>query len=215
MLPLLLTIKNDFKALIVGGGKVAFRRARWLRDSGIMSIELIAPEFSPELQAFDPTPVFHGEPYTSRDLSSYNLILACTNDEKVNSKVEHDARRYKVLCNRADSPDSSDFHVPAVIHRGNVTIAVNTGTPVFTRHLKAAIEDVIPQDTAVLSSKLNRIRNTLLTSNLTSTKTREILQHFSEEKNKPYILAFPLECTDCQASILELFTQIYTDSANS
>jgi len=59
--------------------------------------------------------------------------------------VYDEARVRGILVNVADDPAHCTFHVPAVIRRGAIAIAISTGgaSPALTKHLREEIEETV------------------------------------------------------------------------
>jgi cobalt-precorrin 5A hydrolase/precorrin-3B C17-methyltransferase len=70
-------------------------------------------------------------PYQVGDLSPADqprpqLVFAATNQRAINAQIAHNASALGLLCNIADDPVASTFHLPAV-HRGaGLTVTVST-----------------------------------------------------------------------------------------
>ena len=122
-LPVMLNLSGK-RCVIVGGGPVAVRRAKALREAGA-SVTVIAPNTEPELTA--PPLELHHRPYRTGDLGGAFLVVIATDDPQVNEAVARDAQAAGVLVNRPDNPDAGDFTVPAHAHHGPITLAVHTG----------------------------------------------------------------------------------------
>src|SRR5947207_14148429 len=125
--PLLLDLAGR-RAIVVGGGRVALRRARGLLDAGAL-VHVVAPEVLPELAALDV--VVHRRRYADGDLAGAWLVQACTGHAAVNGAVAAEAERRRVLCVRADAPGPAGrpgtAATPAVGRSADVTVAVNAG----------------------------------------------------------------------------------------
>jgi precorrin-2 dehydrogenase/sirohydrochlorin ferrochelatase len=69
------------------------------------------------------------------------MVFAATNDKELNQKIK-DATEARSLITIADDPDGSDFHVPAKIQRGRLTVAVSTGgaSPTLARKIRDQLE---------------------------------------------------------------------------
>ena len=181
MLPILLTNRQDnIKVLIVGGGKVALRRAKLLIDSGINKIDLISPEFDIGFDTLKTTLLCQKTNYFQQDLSQYTLILACTNITEVNDMVEQDAKESRVLFNRADNRELSDFYIPSTIRRGDIIISISSGVPSFSKKIKNNIEEILPGGIDETCKKLNKIRTLLKKSKIETNKSKAVLDYFSD-----------------------------------
>jgi precorrin-2 dehydrogenase / sirohydrochlorin ferrochelatase len=113
--------------VVVGGGHVAERRARELLAAGGV-VRVVSPEVGTglaELAAKGELTV-EPRPYRQGDLEGAALAVAATDDPAVNRRVAADGRLAGVLVNRADTPEAGGFSVPAVLRRGDLTVAVAT-----------------------------------------------------------------------------------------
>jgi precorrin-2 dehydrogenase / sirohydrochlorin ferrochelatase len=113
--------------VVVGGGHVAERRARELLAAGGV-VRVVSPEVDTglaELAAKGELTV-EPRPYRQGDLGGAALAVAATDDPAVNRRVAADGRDAGVLVNRADAPEAGSFSVPAVLRRGDLTVAVAT-----------------------------------------------------------------------------------------
>ena len=113
-----------WRCLVVGGGPVATRRARWLAQGGA-HVVVVAPNVADELASL--AHELHRRAYRSDDLAGVRLVVAATDDPAVNDAVTRDAAQRGILCNRPDAPEKGDFTVPALGRAGPVTVAVATG----------------------------------------------------------------------------------------
>ncbi len=122
-LPVMLNLSGK-RCVIVGGGRVAARRAGALLKAGA-AVAVVAPDIQPGLAAL-PLELHH-RPYQPGDLAGALIVVIATDDPRVNQAVARDAQAAGVWANRADSPDAGDFTVPAHAHHGPITLAVHTG----------------------------------------------------------------------------------------
>src|SRR5690606_14648548 len=67
--------------------------------------------------------------------------FAATGSRDVNEEVGREARRRGVLVNVADDPDWCDFIMPAVVRRGDLTVAISTSgkSPALASRLRRQI----------------------------------------------------------------------------
>lgn len=126
MLPVFLNMK-DKHCLVVGGGKVAYRKTLKLLETEA-KVTLIAPVFTGELHnlaASGTVELFERE-YRTGDVEGYYLVFACTNNSDINKNVFNDCERMNIMINVVDQPEVCNFYVPAVVQQGDLKIAVST-----------------------------------------------------------------------------------------
>ncbi|MDQ2958980.1 MAG: uroporphyrinogen-III C-methyltransferase, partial [Actinomycetota bacterium] len=122
-LPILLDLSGR-RVVVVGGGRVATRRARTLAEAGA-DVVVIAPVVAPELVELPVTVAVR--PYRVGDLTDAWLAVAATDDAVVNALVADDAAGLRIFCVRADLATGGTARLPAVLRSGELTVAVNAG----------------------------------------------------------------------------------------
>jgi precorrin-2 dehydrogenase / sirohydrochlorin ferrochelatase len=124
--PIMLRLDGK-KVVIVGGGKVAVRKVNGLLESGAR-IVVISPEGMDELNQLAAAGEidWQRKSFSEEDIHDAFLIFAATNDKKINQLVKKAANEHQ-LVTIVDDPEGSDFHVPAQMQRGRLSIAVSTG----------------------------------------------------------------------------------------
>lgn len=161
--PVILQLRGR-RAVVVGGGKVAARKIHGLLEAGA-EIVMIAPEAEPELQALAAGGmiVWKKKRFDPDDLAEAFLVIAATNDRKVNEAVAQAAAPGQ-LVNVVDDPERCDFHVPAVIRRGPLTIAVSTGgaSPAVARRIRRELEEKYGEEYRPYLEFLQRARGIVL-----------------------------------------------------
>lgn len=156
---------HDRPVLVVGGGVVAERKVQALREAGAR-IHVQAPALTPPLQLLADTGLIGWYPGTFRAgaLDGVWLVIAATDDATVNRTVADAASRRRVFANVVDDAVLSSFHVPAVVRRGDLQIAISSGggAPMVARHLRRQLETWLDDSwgalTALLARERGRIR---------------------------------------------------------
>jgi siroheme synthase-like protein len=124
--------------LVVGGGRVAARKARTLLKCGAL-VTVIAPSLAPEMEALtDRLEAVELRPYATGDAARFRLVVTATGLAHVDGAVHEDAEAARVWVNSADDRAHSSFILPAVHRDGAVTVAVSTGglSPAFASWLR-------------------------------------------------------------------------------
>ena len=138
--PILLQLKGRL-CVVIGGGPVAIRKVRGLREAGAR-VRLIASELAvPAGELADVEAVIR--PYRAGDLQEAFVAFAATNDRMVNAAVVREARQRGVLVSVVDAPDEGDFTLPALLRRGDLTVSVATGggSPALAALLRDRLAD--------------------------------------------------------------------------
>ena len=174
MRPMSATIKNslypaflqlrDRKVVVIGGGAVAERKVRALLASEAR-VHVVSPELSRTLAqwAEEARIVWHAESFRAGQLESAWLAIAATDDASTNKQVRDAAEQRRIWVNVVDDPALSAFHVPAIIDRSPITIAVSSGghAPVLARRLRERFEGLIDDDIGALACALAERRQAI------------------------------------------------------
>lgn len=148
MIPLL----HDFTGetvLVFGGGPVGARKARrFAREARVL---VLSPEFADV--DFGGATLVRAAPGAGAvggwlDRADPVLVVAATDDGRLNAAVESAAREREILANRADESgarEAGSVVVPATVRDDPVVVAVATGgtSPALSRHLRERIEPVV------------------------------------------------------------------------
>lgn len=160
-LPVCLQVRNS-PVVLVGGGKVATRKARLLLRAGA-NLNVVAPKITDELQQLL---VEHGgnwqqSLYRESDLHGRMLVVAATPDRQVNEQIHADATALNLPVNVVDSPDLCTFIFPSIVDRDPLLIAISSSgrSPVLARQLRRKIEAMVPAGYGRLASFAGRLRN--------------------------------------------------------
>ncbi|MCG5494012.1 NAD(P)-dependent oxidoreductase [Ectothiorhodospira variabilis] len=135
--------------LVVGGGRVAARKARRLQQAGAR-VHLLTPHLTPSLAEAVAQGLFEHQSgrFHPEALEGMTLVIAATDDETVNRAVYEAARQRGILVNVADRPALCSFIMPAVVDRSPLIVAIGTGgaAPVLARALRARLEVLLPRN---------------------------------------------------------------------
>jgi cobalt-precorrin 5A hydrolase/precorrin-3B C17-methyltransferase len=125
--PITLTHLATVRSVVIGGGAVGERKIAGLLAANAQ-VRLISPEATPQLQewAAEGRLEWLRRPYQPGDLVGASLAFAATDRREVNAQVAQEAKERGLLCNVTDAPSEGNFHVPAVLRRAEVVIAVST-----------------------------------------------------------------------------------------
>jgi len=152
--------------LVVGGGGVAARKIRRLLDANA-DITVVAPTLHSTLSDLAASGRIRHErrEFTDSDLHQARIVIAATNDRKVNHLVADAANRHRLLINVADDPAAGNFIVPSMVDRSPILVAVSSGgtSPVLSRLLTARIDAFLPHTYSALAKLAGRYRQRIKT----------------------------------------------------
>lgn len=159
--PIFMKLRGE-PCLVVGGGEVALRKVRLLR-SAEAAVTVVAPELVAELRAMAGAgDIRHVDGrFSGEQLAGMRLVVAATDDRRVNLAVAEAGRVQGIPVNVVDDPDISSYITPAIVDRSPLVIALSTGggVPVLARLLRARLESLIPAGYGRLAGFATRFRD--------------------------------------------------------
>ena len=156
---------TERRCLVVGGGPVAERKAAGLLDAGAR-LTVVSPAATDRMHDWARTERIRLRlrEYAAGDLAGHSVVFVATDAGRVNARVARDARAAGVLINAADDPAHCDFILPAVLRRGELTVAVSTGgaSPALARAVRDELGAYLDrEDYAALARVAADARRTL------------------------------------------------------
>ncbi|MCP5432492.1 MAG: bifunctional precorrin-2 dehydrogenase/sirohydrochlorin ferrochelatase [Alphaproteobacteria bacterium] len=144
MLPLSLDIRS-VRIVLVGGGPQALGRLRLLDAAGAGMLKVFAEAPSDELAAAAGDRLVRRMAAAS-DLAGARLVFLADLGTEA-EELAAAARGQGALVNREDVPHLCDFHMPAIVRRGDLLIAISTGgkAPGLARRLRERLEALFPE----------------------------------------------------------------------
>jgi precorrin-2 dehydrogenase/sirohydrochlorin ferrochelatase len=160
--PILLQL-NGRLCVVIGGGPVAIRKARGLREAG-GQVRLVASELAVPAGELAGVEVII-RPFRAGDLSGAFMVFAATDDRLVNAAVVREARQRGVLVSVVDAPGEGDFTLPALLRRGDLTVSVATagGSPALAAVLRDRVADQLGPEWATVLEIATALRQKRLT----------------------------------------------------
>ncbi len=148
------------RVLVVGGGRVASRKAR-----SFLSASARVTVVAPRLSSSFPAGIRHlRRRYRRADLAGKSLAVAATDNPTLNATVARDASTAGVLVNVVDDPGRCDYHVPALFRRGHLAIAISTGgsSPALARRIRRELAQAYGPAYGSYLSLMERLRARIL-----------------------------------------------------
>ena len=186
--------------LVVGGGRIAFRKVQQLLAAG-GEVTVLAPEI---LSDFNDLPVRQlPRAYESGDVANYRLVITATGNIDVDQQIFDEAEARGVWVNSADDPQRCSFTLPAAFRRGPVMVTVSTGgaSPALASFLRSELEQLVGPEFAEVAARLAAQRAEFHANGVSTEDVdwkpiiREALQHAAIEC--PHLLSSltPAEAT--------------------
>ena len=150
--------------VVIGGGNVALRKTKSLLEAGA-AVTVIAPVILPEIIALQrkfPALNLCRRNYETGDLANAFLVVAATDNNKVNAAVALEARQNHCLLNVTDDPEAGNFSVAGTYDNGSLHFSVATGgNPRLTHLLLEDLQQQYGDDMAAFASFLDEQRETV------------------------------------------------------
>ena len=148
--PIVVTL-NQVPVTVVGAGAVAERKIKTLLEGGAR-VTVVSPAATPPVEAWaaEGRLTLKRRPYRAGDLKGARLAYAATSLPEVNRAVRVEALAEGVWLNVVDRPDLCDFITPAIVRRGDLTIAISTNgrAPALARQIRENLERQFTADFA-------------------------------------------------------------------
>src|SRR5579863_514150 len=160
MLPITLDLAHLPVALI-GNGAQTCRRLALLDEAGAEHLHVFAPDAGDDLVRRAGSRLRRRWP-RPQEISAARLVLIA---DGIDPDTERDmvalARAAGTLVNVEDKPALSDFHSPALLRRGDLTIAISTGgrSPALARRLRQSLELLFGPEWQRTVEELARLRH--------------------------------------------------------
>jgi uroporphyrin-III C-methyltransferase/precorrin-2 dehydrogenase/sirohydrochlorin ferrochelatase len=145
--PIVLKVEGR-RALVVGGGKQAARKAELLLDAGA-EVAVVAPALEEDFARLSKNPRLRhlGAALDAEALDGCVLAIGASEAaDSSNERLYALATKRKIPVNVVDRPEFCSFTMPAVVNRAPLMVAISTGgqAPILARILRARIETLLP-----------------------------------------------------------------------
>jgi len=150
---------NKKPVLIVGGGKIAARKAPALIAAGA-KLTILSPELHESLQGQNIQWIrAEYQPETLAELRPV-LLFAATNQPALNQQIAEDARKLSIFANLADNAEASDFHNMAILEKVPFTVAISSGaaSPALLSLLKQRLASALSDGLILFAQWLGELR---------------------------------------------------------
>jgi precorrin-2 dehydrogenase/sirohydrochlorin ferrochelatase len=134
MVPIVLDPKN-VRMAVIGQGPAMERRVHQLRNGGA---DVATYDFAA------------GQVPSETELAGIQVVFVAGLDADVSAELTQSAKAVGALVNVEDLTHQCDFHMPAVVRRGDLLLTASTGgkSPGLARHLRRSLEGQFGEDWA-------------------------------------------------------------------
>ncbi|WP_168714423.1 NAD(P)-dependent oxidoreductase [Niallia nealsonii] len=183
--------------MIIGGGKIAYRKTSSLISEGAM-VTIISPEVCPEIENL----AIEGKIKRKKrypledDFKNAFYVIAATNDEQINAEITTKLEKTKLVLN-ASSVDKGNCHVPASFKKGKLLLTVSTSgaSPMLAKKIRDQWSAVYDDNFGKYVDFLYEARGKIKQLNIPSARKKHLLQEIIDEKyidsmeNRQFFLA--------------------------
>lgn len=123
--PLFMDI-SDKKIVVIGGGNIAARRVKVLSQF-CRNLTVVAPRIHPDLLTLEEKGqirVIRRE-YEREDIYDAWIVLATTDQHKLNEEIYSVAKCLGALVNVASNREKCDFHFPGIVKKNHFVVGIN------------------------------------------------------------------------------------------
>lgn len=173
--PIMVNIE-DKRITVVGGGKVAYRKAKNFISFGY-KVEVIAPNIIKEFKNIENKIILTNDFYKEDYIKNSFIVVASTDDKDLNEQIGLYCKENNILCNIVDNPSLSSYIVPSVVKRGDLIISISTGgkSPSLSAKIKNDLEEQYNDDYEEYVNLLGSTRNKVLEKYEDKVEKRKIL----------------------------------------
>jgi precorrin-2 dehydrogenase/sirohydrochlorin ferrochelatase len=140
---------QDKTVIVIGGGSEAEKRINSLLKQGCKII-VISDKVSSKINKLSKIKKITLKKQKIQDIKFISklkpyMIIATTNDKKMNQKIINNAKKSKIIAYSSDNPEESDFSNPAIIDFENmIQVAIFTGgrSPTMSKKLRIKSESL-------------------------------------------------------------------------
>ena len=140
---------RDKPVVLIGGGQETEGKIASLLNCGAR-VTIVASQVGPETQnlAQSGRLTWVRREYQDGDLASAWIAIVGSADHDLNHRAAGEARAHRVMVNTVDDIPGCDFIAPAVVRRGDLTVAISTGggSPAMARYTRQELQRLIPEE---------------------------------------------------------------------
>ena len=148
LFPIFLKLKDKL-CVIIGGGKVAQRKAQGLIKCGA-KIKVVSPTVEDPVKRWASKGLltWYEKKFTAGDLGGAFMAFVATDNHAENKKAVRICNKKGIIVNVVDKPEQCDFFIPSVVRRKSLAIAISTEgkSPMFARRMCEELEKIITDE---------------------------------------------------------------------
>lgn len=168
---------DDMKIVIIGGGKVAYRKCMNFLAFN-KKVKVISQDFIEEFEEIKDQIEMIKDSYDEKYIKDDFVVVAATNNKEVNHKIGIYCRQYNKLVNVVDDKDLSNFTVPSFVKRGDLLLSVSTGgkSPSLSSEIKKELEEKYDDSYEEYINILGEIRQKVIKNYKNISERKKVLK---------------------------------------
>jgi precorrin-2 dehydrogenase/sirohydrochlorin ferrochelatase len=134
---------------LTGSGPALIKRLTLLDSESVSGLTVYAPSPEPGVTEAAGQRLVPRLP-TEAEIAACRILFVAGLPFLQSAELAAQARNHRVLVNVEDTLSLCDFHVPAILRRGDLAISVSTGggSPTLSRRLRTYLADLFPPEWA-------------------------------------------------------------------
>lgn len=133
---------DKIKITIIGGGKIAYRKATNFLNFN-KTVTVVSNEFIEEFEEIKEKIEMIYDKYDEKYIEDSFVVVAATNNKQINHEIGVYCNQNGKLVNVVDDKELSNFTVPSYVKRGELLLSVSTGgnSPSLSAKIKRELEE--------------------------------------------------------------------------
>lgn len=154
---------DDMKIIIIGGGKVAYRKCKNFLAFN-KKVTVVSKEFIEEFNYIKEDIEIIIDRYNEKYIKDAFVVVAATNSKDINRKIGVYCKEHGKLVNVVDDSYLSNFTVPSFVKRGDLLLSVSTGgnSPSLSSKIRKELEEVYDESYEEYVELLGKARQIII-----------------------------------------------------
>ena len=182
-MPLMIDL-NQKSIVIVGGGKVATKRASTLIEY-CADVHIVSPIISTTLKELldNENITWSQKEFEPQDVEHADFVVIATNNNEVNTKVLESVPPH-ALCNHASKAQVGNVTIPSILKRGKLSISVSTNgaSPKLSKKMISRISDMYDESYEMYIDFLYESRQLIKRLSIEPSRKQDLLQHILSDE---------------------------------
>ncbi|MES2429225.1 MAG: TSUP family transporter [Bacteroidota bacterium] len=190
---------NELHTVLIGAGNVGLEKLTAIlhnsHDAKVTVIAKAVIQPVKDLAVKYATITVIEKTFDDNDLNNADLVIAATDDSKLNKYIRESAHQRKLLINVADKPDLCDFYLGSIVQKGDLKIGISTNgkSPTIAKRLREVLNDSLPPELDISLQQMSELRDTLSGDFANKVKklnkvTSMLLEQKAERKNLKWLI---------------------------